>query len=42
LTSTPTPHLESIYAVVSLLAKTLHERRGTLRIAEPPRGEPKS
>jgi 2-dehydropantoate 2-reductase len=42
LTSTPTPHLESIYAVVSLLAKTLHERRGTLRIAEPPQGETKS
>lgn len=34
LTATPTPHLESIYAVVSLLAKTLHARRGTLRIAE--------
>jgi 2-dehydropantoate 2-reductase len=33
LTSTPTPHLDSVYAVVSLLAKTLHERRGTLRVA---------
>jgi 2-dehydropantoate 2-reductase len=42
LTSTPTPHLESIYAVASLLAKTLHDRRGTLRIAEPPQGEAKS
>jgi 2-dehydropantoate 2-reductase len=42
LTSTPTPHLESIYAVASLLAKTLHDRRGTLRIAEPPQREAKS
>lgn len=32
LTETPTPHVDAIYAVTSLLAKTLAEQRGRLEI----------
>jgi len=32
LTETPTPHVDAIYAVTSLLAKTLAERKGKLEI----------
>ena len=31
LTGTPTPHIDSVYACVSLLARTLSEQRGELR-----------
>jgi 2-dehydropantoate 2-reductase len=34
LTGTPTPHLDSVYACVSLLAKTLADTHGRLAIAE--------
>ena len=33
LTGTPTPHLDTIYACARLLAKTLGEQKGKLRIA---------
>jgi len=32
LTSTPTPHINAVYACASLLAKTLSDQRGNLRI----------
>lgn len=32
LTQTPTPHIDAVYACTSLLAKTLGEQRGRLRI----------
>jgi 2-dehydropantoate 2-reductase len=32
LTNTPTPHISAVYACASLLAKTLSEQRGKLRI----------
>ena len=32
LTQTPTPHIDSIYACVKLLAKTLGEEKGKLKI----------
>ena len=32
LTGTPTPHIDSVYACVSLLARTLSEQRGQLRV----------
>ena len=32
LTETPTPHLDAIYACARLLAKTLSEQKGKLRI----------
>ncbi len=32
ITGTPTPHIDAIYAVVSLLAKTLQDERGRLKI----------
>jgi 2-dehydropantoate 2-reductase len=32
LTGTPTPHIDAVYACVSLLAKTLSEGRGRLRV----------
>ena len=32
LTETPTPHLDAIYACARLLAKTLGEQKGKLRI----------
>jgi 2-dehydropantoate 2-reductase len=35
LTETPTPAISAIYAVASLLDKTLQAQRGTLRIGEP-------
>jgi 2-dehydropantoate 2-reductase len=32
LTDTPTPHIDAVYACVSLLAKTLADQRGKLRV----------
>ncbi len=32
LTGTPTPHIDAIFACASLLAKTLHDEKGRLRI----------
>jgi len=32
LTQTPTPHIDSVYACVKLLAKTLGEEKGKLKI----------
>ncbi len=32
LTDTPTPHIDSVYALVKLLAKTMEEARGQLRM----------
>jgi 2-dehydropantoate 2-reductase len=32
ITNTPTPHIDAVYACTSLLAKTLQEERGRLRI----------
>ena len=32
LTGTPTPHIDAVYACVSLLAKTLAEQHGKLRV----------
>ena len=32
LTQTPTPHIDSVYACVKLLAKTLGEEKGMLKI----------
>ena len=32
LTNTPTPHISAVYACASLLAQTLSEQRGKLRI----------
>jgi 2-dehydropantoate 2-reductase len=32
LTQTPTPHIDSVYALVKLLAKTLSEEKGKLRV----------
>src|SRR5581483_7556287 len=33
LTNTPTPHIDAVYALVSLLAKTLGDEHGRLAIA---------
>jgi 2-dehydropantoate 2-reductase len=30
----PTPHIQAVYALVSLLAKTLAEQKGKLKIAQ--------
>jgi 2-dehydropantoate 2-reductase len=35
ITQTPTPHIDSVYACASLLAKTLHDHGGRLRLAAP-------
>jgi 2-dehydropantoate 2-reductase len=32
LTETPTPHIDAVYACASLLAKTLADQNGSLRI----------
>jgi 2-dehydropantoate 2-reductase len=32
LTQTPTPHIDAVYACVKLLAKTLSEEKGKLKI----------
>jgi len=32
ITATPTPHIDAVFACTSLLAKTLHEQKGRLRI----------
>ena len=32
ITATPTPHIDAVYACASLLAKTLHDEKGRLRI----------
>jgi 2-dehydropantoate 2-reductase len=37
ITQTPTPHIDAVYACVSLLAKSLQDARGRLRIE--PMGE---
>jgi 2-dehydropantoate 2-reductase len=34
LTETPTPHIDSVYALVKLLAHTMHEQRGHVRLRE--------
>jgi 2-dehydropantoate 2-reductase len=34
LTGTPTPHIDAVYACVSLLAKTLTDQRGRLRVEQ--------
>ena len=36
ITATPTPHIDAVYACTSLLAKTLHEEKGRLRIEKEP------
>jgi 2-dehydropantoate 2-reductase len=38
LVGQPTPHLDAVYAVTSLLAKTLTERHGRLRLDSRPGG----
>jgi 2-dehydropantoate 2-reductase len=35
ITGTPTPHIDAVYACASLLARTLHEQNGRLRIENP-------
>ena len=42
LTDTPTPHIDTVYALVKLLARTMDEQRGRLQLqplvaAAPPR-----
>jgi 2-dehydropantoate 2-reductase len=32
LTQTPTPHIDTVYALVKLLAKTMEEERGQVRL----------
>jgi 2-dehydropantoate 2-reductase len=32
LTQTPTPHIDTVYALVKLLARTMHEERGHVRL----------
>jgi 2-dehydropantoate 2-reductase len=32
LTQTPTPHIDTVYALVKLLAKTIGEERGQVRL----------
>ena len=34
LTETPTPHIDSVYACVNLLNKTLGDQRGRLEISQ--------
>jgi 2-dehydropantoate 2-reductase len=34
LTQTPTPHIDSVYALVKLLARTMHDQRGHVRLHE--------
>lgn len=34
LTSTPTPHIDSVYAMVKLLARTMQDQRGHVRLRE--------
>jgi len=36
LTGTPTPHIDTVYALVKLLAKTMEEERGQVRMAPLP------
>ena len=36
ITGTPTPHIDAVYAVVSLLAKTLQDEKGRLKIQNMP------
>jgi len=36
LTATPTPHIDTVYALVKLLAKTMEEERGQVRMAPLP------
>ena len=37
LTETPTPHIDSVYACTRLLAKTIAEAKGTLKISWKPK-----
>jgi 2-dehydropantoate 2-reductase len=32
LTHTPTPHIDTLYALVKLLARTIHEESGQVRL----------
>jgi len=34
LTDTPTPHIDAVYALVKLLARTMEEQRGQIRLHE--------
>ena len=34
LTDTPTPHIDTVYALVKLLARTMAEQRGQVRLQE--------
>jgi 2-dehydropantoate 2-reductase len=34
LTDTPTPHIDTVYALVKLLARTMSDRRGHVRLHE--------
>ncbi len=34
LTNTPTPHLDTVYALVKLLWKSMDEQRGNVRLQE--------
>jgi 2-dehydropantoate 2-reductase len=36
LTGTPTPHIDTVYALVKLLARTMEEQRGQVRMQERP------
>jgi 2-dehydropantoate 2-reductase len=33
LTNTPTPHIDTVYALVKLLAKTMHEEKGRVQMS---------
>ena len=34
LTDTPTPHIDTVYALVKLLARTMEDQRGQVRLHE--------
>jgi len=34
LTDTPTPHIDTVYALVKLLGKSMDEQRGQVRLQE--------
>jgi 2-dehydropantoate 2-reductase len=34
LTETPTPHIDTVYSLVKLLARTMEDRRGRVKLHE--------
>jgi 2-dehydropantoate 2-reductase len=34
MTATPTPHIDTVYSLVKLLARTMHDQRGHVRMHE--------